>query len=163
MGKKMVCLGGAKNHLLVVPDADRELTSANVVDSFTGCAGQRCMAAAVMLAIGDVQHIIDDMVDIAQELTLGEDMGAIISKESRQRIVDIIDQAEADGANIILDGRDKSIEGSEGYWLGPTIIDNGNCHSPVVFEGFCLGGGGDKFDIGKFERVGGLHGDDFPD
>jgi malonate-semialdehyde dehydrogenase (acetylating)/methylmalonate-semialdehyde dehydrogenase len=124
MGKKMVCLGGAKNHLLVVPDADRELTSANVVDSFTGCAGQRCMAAAVMLAIGDVQHIIDDMVDIAQELTLGEDMGAIISKESRQRIVDIIDQAEADGANIILDGRDKSIEGSEGYWLGPTIIDN---------------------------------------
>ncbi len=123
-GKKMLCLGGAKNHLVVVPDAERELTSTNVVASYTGCAGQRCMAAAVMLAVGDVQHIVDDMVRISREMVVGEDVGAIVTAKSRQRIVDIIDEAERDGATVLVDGRDQSVEGSEGYWLGPTIIDN---------------------------------------
>ena len=76
-GKRMLCLGGAKNHLIVVPDADLELTSTNVVASFTGCAGQRCMAAAVMVAVGDVNHIIDAMCTLAKGMQAGVHMGAI--------------------------------------------------------------------------------------
>jgi malonate-semialdehyde dehydrogenase (acetylating)/methylmalonate-semialdehyde dehydrogenase len=122
-GKKMLCLGGAKNHLVVVPDADTELTSTNIVASFTGCAGQRCMAAAVMLAVGSVEGIVDKVVRKASQIRLGEDIGAIVSKASRDRIVSIIDDAEKNGAKILLDGRNARLPGSEGYWVGPTIID----------------------------------------
>ncbi len=122
-GKKMLCLGGAKNHLLVVPDADLELTSTNVVGSYTGCAGQRCMAASVLLAIGDVDHIIADIVKKSESLVPGEHIGAIVDEASRDRIVDIINDAEKCGAKIIVDGRGKGPAG-DGYWVGATIIDN---------------------------------------
>lgn len=122
-GKKMLCLGGAKNHLLVVPDADLQLTSTNVVGSYTGCAGQRCMAASVLLAIGDLDHIISDIVKKSEAVVVGENCGAIIDKASKDRIVAIIDDAEKNGAKIIVDGRGKG-PNSDGTWVGPTIIDN---------------------------------------
>jgi malonate-semialdehyde dehydrogenase (acetylating)/methylmalonate-semialdehyde dehydrogenase len=122
-GKRALCLGGAKNHLIVVPDADLELTADNVVASFTGCAGQRCMAASVMVAVGEVDHIIDAIKDRASKIEVGKDLGAITSEKAQERIEGYIDDAEKRGAKILVDGRGK--KGDEGgYWVGPTILDN---------------------------------------
>ncbi len=123
--KRCAALGGAKNLLIVVPDANEDLTVKGIVDSFTGCAGQRCMAASLMVGVGDVSHIVDKVVRKASEIQLGEDMGAIIDKASYERIIGIIERAEKSGAKILLDGRNpKAPEGYEGgYWLGPTVIE----------------------------------------
>jgi malonate-semialdehyde dehydrogenase (acetylating)/methylmalonate-semialdehyde dehydrogenase len=121
-GKRALCLGGAKNHLIVVPDADIQVTADNIVASFTGCAGQRCMAAANLLAVGDVEHIISAIKQKAAEIKLGQDMGAINSLQSVERIEGYIASAIADGAHVALDGRGKSAQ-SGGFWVGPTIID----------------------------------------
>jgi malonate-semialdehyde dehydrogenase (acetylating)/methylmalonate-semialdehyde dehydrogenase len=121
-GKRSLCLGGAKNHLIVVPDADLEVAAGNIVASFTGCAGQRCMAAANLLAVGDVEHILDEIKKRAAALTLGKDLGAINSSESIDRIRGYIDGAVQDGANVVVDGRADTVNDS-GYWLGPTVID----------------------------------------
>lgn len=125
-GKRALALGGAKNHLIVVPDADPELTVKGVVDSFTGCAGQRCMAASLMLAVGDVEPIIGKIKNAATNLPLGTGMGAVIDKKALDRISGILDRAEAVGAKIVVDGRKATPpKGYEkGCWLGPTIIDN---------------------------------------
>ena len=122
-GKKMLCLGGAKNHLVVVPDADPELTASTLVASSYGCSGQRCMAASVMVAVGDVQHIIDRMVDETRGMSLGTDMGSIINPQSAERIIGYIDDAERQGARVLVDGRGASVDGQGGNWIGPTIID----------------------------------------
>ncbi len=84
--KRVRALGGAKNHLVVVPDADPEMTAANVVASVTGCAGQRCMAAAVLVAVGDVDHIIDRIRDKMEAIVAGREMGPMISEQARQRV-----------------------------------------------------------------------------
>ncbi len=132
-GKRMLCLGGAKNHLIVVPDADLELTADNVLASFTGCAGQRCMAAAVMVAVGDVQPIIDAIVERAKTMVVGEDLGAITSPQAVERIVGYIDAAEAAGARVLVDGR--GARGDEGgYWVGPTILDGVPADHPAARE-----------------------------
>ena len=123
-GKKVVCLGGAKNHLVVVPDADLELTAETVVASAYGCAGQRCMAASVMIAVGDVQPIIDSIVARTSKMVLGEDMGSIINPAAVERIVGYIDEAEKRGAKVLVDGRGKTVPGQEGNWVGPTILDD---------------------------------------
>ncbi len=133
-GKRMLCLGGAKNHLLVVPDADPELTAQTVVASFLGCAGQRCMAASVMVAVGDVQPIIDRMKDYAGRFELGKDMGPIISPQARDRINAYIDQAEKMGARVVVDGRGASVPGAPGNWVGPTILDNVTPDMPCANE-----------------------------
>ncbi len=132
-GKSMLCLGGAKNHLMIVPDADRSLTAANVVASFTGCAGQRCMAASVLLAVGNVDATLGDIVTGASKIRLGEDMGAIISKAAFERITGYIDDAERRGAKVLLDGRTAS--GPDGgYWIGPTILDHCTRDMPCATE-----------------------------
>jgi malonate-semialdehyde dehydrogenase (acetylating)/methylmalonate-semialdehyde dehydrogenase len=121
-GKRALCLGGAKNHLIMVPDAEPEMTATNVVASFTGCAGQRCMAASVLVAVGDVDHIVDDIVQRAGKLRPGTDIGAIVNARSVERIEGYITQAEQMGAKVRLDGRNVGA-GKEGYWVGPTILD----------------------------------------
>lgn len=128
LGKRALCLGGAKNHLIVVPDADEAITVRGVVDSFTGCAGQRCMAASVMVAVGDVDHLIEKIRKAAAELPVGPGMGAIIDKSAMDRIRHHVDAAEKDGAKVIVDGRkSKAPSGHEkGFWFGPTIIDHAN-------------------------------------
>src|SRR5690606_38316314 len=102
-----------------------ELTIRGIVDSFTGCAGQRCMAASLMIAVGDVQKLIDQIVERARQIRLGADMGAIIDQAAVTRIEDAIGRAESDGAKILLDGRRATApHGYEnGHWLAPTIID----------------------------------------
>lgn len=133
-GKKMLCLGGAKNHLIVVPDADPELTATTIVASSYGCAGQRCMAASVMLAVGDVDHIIAKMVEQTKGMKLGEDMGSIITPEAKARIEGYIDDAEQRGAKILVDGRGASVDGQPGNWVGPTIIDHVTPDMPAGCE-----------------------------
>ena len=125
-GKRALCLGGAKNHLLVVPDADEKITVRGVVDSFTGCAGQRCMAASLLLAVGNVDHLINKIATTAASMELGTHMGAIIDRASLERIRGAIATAEKQGAKILVDGRKatppKGHEG--GNWIGPTILDH---------------------------------------
>lgn len=125
-GKRVLALGGAKNHIVLLPDANPELSGMGISDSFTGCAGQRCMAAAVLLAVGDVDKHIAKIVERAGSLVLGQDMGAIITKPQVEFLTKAIDAAEKAGAQILLDGRKtKAPEGLEGgNWIGPTIIDH---------------------------------------
>src|SRR5690606_32104772 len=107
------------------PDAAPELAGPGISDSFTGCAGQRCMAASVLLAVGDVSKHIDAIVKRASSLELGKTMGAIITKEQVSFLHDAIARAEKAGAKILLDGRKaKPPKGMEkGNWLGPTVLD----------------------------------------
>ncbi len=132
-GKRALCLGGAKNHLIVVPDADVELTAENVVASFTGCAGQRCMAASVLVAVGKVDHILDAIKARAAKLVTGTDMGPVTNQASVERIRSYIDGAEKSGAKILLDGRGQKVDGG-GYWVGPTIIDGVDPSMPAARE-----------------------------
>ncbi len=123
--KRVLALGGAKNHLIVMPDADLEMTSSNVVASMSGCAGQRCMAASVMVAVSDTDHIIARMIDHAKSVIPGENLGPVISAEAKARIEKYIDEAEAAGATVLVDGRNTVVKGKEdGFYVGPTIIDH---------------------------------------
>jgi malonate-semialdehyde dehydrogenase (acetylating)/methylmalonate-semialdehyde dehydrogenase len=122
--KRALALGGAKNHLFVLPDANPDLTAAGVATSMTGCAGQRCMAGSVMLAVSDTDHLIRQMVEYTRGLMPGRDIGPVISQEARERILRSIDEAVAAGATLLLDGRKATVAGREGgYWIGPTILD----------------------------------------
>ena len=122
--KRCLALGGAKNHLMVLPDAKEDMTAANVVASMSGCAGQRCMAASAMVAVGSVDHIISKICDEARKIVPGQNLGAVISKESQQRIEAYITQSEKDGAKILVDGRNSKVPGKEnGTYVGPTVID----------------------------------------
>ncbi|MFZ1666973.1 MAG: CoA-acylating methylmalonate-semialdehyde dehydrogenase [Flavobacteriales bacterium] len=124
--KRAVCLGGAKNHLIVLPDAHMVMTASNVVASMSGCAGQRCMAAAQMIGVAGVDHIVDQMLVEANKLISGKTLGPVISKAAYERIIGYIEEAEKAGAKILLDGRNPKVEGGakDGYYLGPTIIDH---------------------------------------
>jgi malonate-semialdehyde dehydrogenase (acetylating)/methylmalonate-semialdehyde dehydrogenase len=126
LGKRVLALGGAKNHIVLLPDANLDLSGMGISDSFTGCAGQRCMAASVLLAVGDVDKHIQKIVERAKSLKLGTDMGAVITISQKEFLIKAINRAEADGAKVLLDGRmaadPKEFLG--GNWLGPTILDN---------------------------------------
>lgn len=135
-GKRVLALGGAKNHIILLPDANPELSGAGIADSFTGCAGQRCMAASVLLAVGDVDHHVRRIVERAASLKLGEGMGALITSAQREFLVAAIGRTEKAGAKILLDGRQvpppAGFEG--GNWLGATVLD----HVGVGFEAATL-------------------------
>ncbi len=134
-GKRMLCLGGAKNHLIVAPDADLQLTSTTVAASAFGCAGQRCMAAAAMIAVGDTQAIIDATATAARGFRLGEHIGSIINRESVERITRYVDEAEKLGAKVLVDGRGATVKGAEnGYWFGPTVLDHVTPEMPAGCE-----------------------------
>jgi malonate-semialdehyde dehydrogenase (acetylating)/methylmalonate-semialdehyde dehydrogenase len=126
LGKRALCMGGAKNHIVLLPDATPEIAGTGISDSFTGCAGQRCMAASVLLAVGEVDKHIEKIMARAASLELGKDMGAIITKSQRDFLVEAIGRAEKQGAKILLDGRKAKAPAGmeEGNWIGPTILDN---------------------------------------
>jgi malonate-semialdehyde dehydrogenase (acetylating)/methylmalonate-semialdehyde dehydrogenase len=122
--KRCLALGGAKNHLLVLPDAIPGMTAQNISASMSGCAGQRCMAASAMVAVGKVDHIIEAICDEARKIIPGENLGAVINKASKERIEKYITDAEAQGAKILLDGRNVKVARKEnGFYIGPTVID----------------------------------------
>ena len=122
--KRCTALGGAKNHLIVLPDAHPAMTAANVTASMAGCAGQRCMAASAMVAVGEVDAIVQKIVEEAKSVVPGENLGAVISQAAKDRIEKYITEAEAEGAKILLDGRNWKVDGHEGgFYVGPTVID----------------------------------------
>ena len=122
--KRCLALGGAKNHLMVLPDAIPTMTAQNVAASMSGCAGQRCMAASAMVGVGNVDHIIDKICEEARKIIPGENLGAVINKESQERIESYITEAEKQGAKILVDGRNVKVAGKEnGTYVGPTVID----------------------------------------
>lgn len=121
-GKRALCLGGAKNHLIVVPDADPKVAADNIVASFTGCTGQRCMAASVMVAVGNVDHVLGPILEKSKQLQAGKQLGPVISSAAVERIERYITEAEKAGAKVVVDGRGQK-GGKEGYWTGATVID----------------------------------------
>jgi malonate-semialdehyde dehydrogenase (acetylating)/methylmalonate-semialdehyde dehydrogenase len=122
--KRALALGGAKNHLMVLPDAIPGMTAQNVAASMSGCAGQRCMAASAMVGVGNVDHIIDKICEEAKKIVPGETLGAVISKESKEKIERYITEAESQGAKVLVDGRHTTVKGKEnGTYVGPTVID----------------------------------------
>ena len=122
--KRCLALGGAKNHLLVLPDAIPAMTAQNVAASMSGCAGQRCMAASAMIGVGNVDAIIDKICEEARKIIPGLNLGAVINKESKEKIERYISEAERDGAKILVDGRNARVKDKEnGTYVGPTVID----------------------------------------
>ncbi|NOT74176.1 MAG: CoA-acylating methylmalonate-semialdehyde dehydrogenase [Cyclobacteriaceae bacterium] len=122
--KRCLALGGAKNHLMVLPDAIPAMTAQNVAASMSGCAGQRCMAASAMVAVGAVDHIIEKICEEARKIVPGKNLGAVINQHSKDRIEAFITEAEKQGAKILVDGRKTVVAGKEkGTYVGPTVID----------------------------------------
>ncbi|HNS12142.1 MAG TPA: CoA-acylating methylmalonate-semialdehyde dehydrogenase [Bacteroidia bacterium] len=123
--KRALALGGAKNHLIVLPDAHPDMTASNVTASMSGCAGQRCMAASAMVAVGSIDPIIAKICEEAKKIVPGKNLGSVISKEAKERIERYITEAEKAGAKILVDGRSWKVEGhEEGFYVGATVIDN---------------------------------------
>jgi len=130
-GKRMQCQGGAKNHVIVLPDADVDLARQIISDSAFGCAGQRCLAVSVAVTIGEAQRTFRDAIaDAASSIQVGfgldkgVQMGPVISKESKQRIESLIATGVSDGAKAVVDGRNTKIAGREnGNFIKPTILD----------------------------------------
>jgi len=134
-GKRVLALGGAKNHVIIMEDADLEMTAHDVVRSSMGAAGQRCMAVHTVIGVGKIQPFIDRIVELAGDIVVGTDIGAIISESAVERITQYIDEAERMGAKILLDGRHITVKGKEnGFYVGPTVIDNLNPEIPCACE-----------------------------
>lgn len=122
--KRCLALGGAKNHLIVLPDAIPDMTAQDITASMSGCAGQRCMAGSVMIAVGQVDHIIEKLCEKAKKIVPGQNLGALINKEAKERIENYITEAEKMGARILVDGRNTIVKGKEqGTYIGATVID----------------------------------------
>ena len=139
-GKRVQALGGAKNHAIVLPDADLDLAADAMVNAGFGSAGERCMAISACVAVGPIaDDLVAKIADRAKGLKTGPgfttdgardaDMGPLVTKAHRDRVASYVDAGEADGATIVVDGRgisDHAEDGRdpEGFWLGPTLIDN---------------------------------------
>src|SRR5580700_7230888 len=130
-GKRAQCQGGAKNHVVVLPDADMDLATQIISDSAFGCAGQRCLAVSVAVTIGDAQKSFRDSIAhsastlrVGNGLEPGVQMGPVISSESKRRIESLISTGVGEGAQAILDGRNTKIPNHEsGSFLTPTVLD----------------------------------------
>jgi len=130
-GKRVQALGGAKNHMVVLPDADYEVATEAIVSSVFASAGQRCLAGSIIVAAGDAYEPMRDQIhDRAAALRLGYgledgvDLGPVISAAHRDRVAGYIDKGTQEGATLLLDGRDPVVQGyPDGHWVGPTIFD----------------------------------------
>jgi malonate-semialdehyde dehydrogenase (acetylating)/methylmalonate-semialdehyde dehydrogenase len=129
-GKRVQALGGAKNHMLVLPDADLDLVADSAVNAGFGSAGERCMAISVLVAVEPVaDELIEKIASRMSSLRVGDgrrncDMGPLITREHRDKVAGYIDIAAEDGAKVVVDGRGVAVDGeTDGFWLGPTLID----------------------------------------
>src|SRR5690554_5187719 len=137
-GKRVQALGGAKNHMLVLPDADLDLAADAAVNAGFGSAGERCMAISVILAVEPVaDELISRITSRMQGLRVGDgmrgcDMGPLITEAHRDKVASYIDIAENDGATVVVDGRGVEVDGeASGFWLGPTLFDRVSTDSAV--------------------------------
>ena len=129
-GKRVQAQGGAKNYIAVMPDADIEASVKNILGAAYGCAGQRCLAAAVAVGVGDAyDQLKDELARQVAALKVGygldetTQMGTVISDAAKERIEGMIGQSEGEGAAVLVDGRDFTVDGYEqGAWVGPTLI-----------------------------------------
>ncbi|MGC5023741.1 CoA-acylating methylmalonate-semialdehyde dehydrogenase [Tsukamurella sp. DT100] len=140
-GKRVQALGGAKNHMLVLPDADLALTADAAINAGFGSAGERCMAISVVVAVEPVADaLIAEITDRMAGLRIGDgrrgcDMGPLVTQAHRDKVASYIDVAVADGASVVVDGRDVTPDGdAAGFWLGPTLIDRVPTTSRVYTE-----------------------------
>ena len=140
-GKRVQALGGAKNHMLVLPDADLELVADSAVNAGFGSAGERCMAISVLVAVEPVaDKLIPKIVSRMEQLRTGDgrrgcDMGPLVTREHRDKVASYIDIAAQDGANVVVDGRTVQPDGEPtGFWLGPTLLDKVPTSSKVYTE-----------------------------
>ena len=131
-GKRVQALGGAKNHMIVLPDADFDATAKAVIASVYGATGQRCLAGSIVVGVGDAYRPIRErMLDGAASLTLGSGlepgvtMGPVISAPHRERVAGYVAQGEREGARLLLDGRGARVDRyPAGHWIGPTIFED---------------------------------------
>lgn len=129
-GKRVQALGGAKNHMLVLPDADLDLVADSAVNAGFGSAGERCMAISVVVAVEPVaDSLIEKIKQRMATIKVGDgrracDMGPLVTRQHRDKVASYIDIAKNDGAAVVVDGRDVNPDGdANGFWLGPTLID----------------------------------------
>ncbi|MCW2925439.1 MAG: methylmalonate-semialdehyde dehydrogenase [Thermoleophilia bacterium] len=131
-GKRVQALGGAKNHMVVLPDADMDLAADAAIGAAFGSAGQRCMAVSVLVAVGDAaDRLRPKLEERMAKLTTGpgnqasSEMGPLVTAEARDRVADYVAQGEAAGADLVVDGRTLRVDGhDDGFWVGPTLFDN---------------------------------------
>jgi malonate-semialdehyde dehydrogenase (acetylating)/methylmalonate-semialdehyde dehydrogenase len=131
-GKRVQALGGAKNFIAILPDAEMDKAIANAADSAYGCAGQRCLAASVVVAVGSAyERVREGILAAAKGVVLGDGskpgvtMGPVISAAHRDKVLAYIDKGVAEGAKLLLDGRGAKVEGAPGgFWVGPTVFDD---------------------------------------
>jgi malonate-semialdehyde dehydrogenase (acetylating) / methylmalonate-semialdehyde dehydrogenase len=138
-GKRVQALGGAKNHSVVLPDHDMKSTVSAIMGSSFGCAGERCLATSVVVAVGEAADpLVKELVNAADRLTVGSGiekttcMGPVISPEAKKRILSYIELGEKEGATLARDGRRDSATTGDGFFVGPTILDNVSPKSHVA-------------------------------
>lgn len=130
-GKRAQCQGGAKNPVVIMPDANLEMTTQMMGDSAFGCAGQRCLAISVAVTVGEAKDpFTEGIADLAASRKVGygldeaTEMGPVITRESQHRIEGLIEAGAQEGARVLVDGRQKSVPGyDDGYWVFPTVLD----------------------------------------
>ncbi|MEU2724394.1 CoA-acylating methylmalonate-semialdehyde dehydrogenase [Streptomyces smyrnaeus] len=143
-GKRVQALGGAKNHAVVLPDADLDLAADAMVNAGFGSAGERCMAISAVVAVGAVaDELVEKIAERARGIRTGDgtrgcDMGPLVTAAHRDRVASYIDRAEQDGASLVVDGRRVGADGGpDGFWLGPTLIDHVttdmSCYQDEIF------------------------------
>ncbi|MGP3991175.1 CoA-acylating methylmalonate-semialdehyde dehydrogenase [Streptomyces sp. 3N207] len=143
-GKRVQALGGAKNHAVVLPDADLDLAADAMVNAGFGSAGERCMAISAVVAVGDIaDELVAKIAERARGIRTGDgtrdcDMGPLVTGAHRDRVASYIDQAEQDGASLVVDGRTVDADGGrDGFWLGPTVLDrittDMSCYTDEIF------------------------------
>jgi malonate-semialdehyde dehydrogenase (acetylating)/methylmalonate-semialdehyde dehydrogenase len=139
-GKRAQCQGGAKNHVIVLPDADMKMTTQIIGDSAFGCAGQRCLAVSVAVTIGEAQKTFRDAITeaaaglrVGNGLDEGVQMGPVITAQSKARVESLIAEGEKQGAKVVLDGRNSKIPKHEaGNFVKPTILDGVSATSDLT-------------------------------
>jgi malonate-semialdehyde dehydrogenase (acetylating)/methylmalonate-semialdehyde dehydrogenase len=139
-GKRVQALGGAKNHLVVMPDAHVEKSVEAIMSSAFGAAGERCLAGSVLVAVGNVDPLLAHLAQKTRELTIGDGaqpttgMGPLVTADHRRKVVSYIDKGEQEGATLVCDGRQKLTPDDKGYFVGPTIFDNVRPDSTIARE-----------------------------
>jgi malonate-semialdehyde dehydrogenase (acetylating) / methylmalonate-semialdehyde dehydrogenase len=140
-GKRVQALGGAKNHMLVLPDADLDLVADSAINAGFGSAGERCMAISVVVAVDPIgDSLVDAVTAKMASIKVGDgrrncDMGPLVTKEHRDKVASYLDVAATDGASVVVDGRGISVDGAaEGFWLGPSLVDHVPTSSRVYTE-----------------------------
>jgi len=139
-GKRAICLGGAKNHLVALEDCVVDMAASDICASFAGSAGQRCMAASVLLIVGQQQALLDAVVARATAMKPGQaemgEIGPVVDQAALDRITRYIAEAEAKGAKVLVDGRgwNGKVNGGRGFWVGPTVLLHSSPDCPAMQE-----------------------------